>query len=252
MNQNEKAQHFNALHSNKNPLILYNIWDAGGAKALFDAGAAAVATGSWSVAAAQGYMDGEQIPLEFVLQIVARIAETVDLPLTVDFESGYATDPDELMKNVQRIISAGAVGINFEDQIIGGEKLHTINDQVARLKLIRQIADQQSLPFFINARTDIFLQSAPNQHEDLLGEAIKRGLAYAEAGASGFFIPGLTKHNLIAEICRSTSLPVNVMMMGDMMSIKKIAMLGISRASFGPKPYINSIAHLADSFQTIE
>ena len=78
MNQNEKALHFKSLHQKGAPLVLYNIWDAGGAKALAEAGAKAVATGSWSVAASHGYEDGEAIPLNLVLQIVERIAAHVD------------------------------------------------------------------------------------------------------------------------------------------------------------------------------
>ena len=88
MSQAEKAKSFAELHRPGTPLLLYNIWDAGGAKALAEAGAPAVATGSWSLAAAQGYSDGQAIPLDLVLQIVARIAATVEVPLTVDFEGG--------------------------------------------------------------------------------------------------------------------------------------------------------------------
>ncbi|MEO1611169.1 MAG: isocitrate lyase/phosphoenolpyruvate mutase family protein, partial [Pseudomonadota bacterium] len=119
MSQSEKAARFAALHREGDPVVLYNIWDAGGAKALAEAGAPAVATGSWSVAAAHGYGDGEAIPLDLVLTIVGRIAATVDIPLTVDFEGAYAVDPSEAAENVRKLIRAGAVGINFEDRIVG-------------------------------------------------------------------------------------------------------------------------------------
>ena len=124
--QNKKAQDFAALHVPGNPLVLYNIWDAGSAAALAKAGAVAVATGSWSVAEAQGYGDGEQLPLSHLVQIVERIAQTVDVPLSVDFEGGYAIGGAELTENVARIVAAGAVGINFEDQIVGGTGLYPI------------------------------------------------------------------------------------------------------------------------------
>lgn len=251
MTQVEKYRHFSALHIAGDPLILYNIWDAGGAKALSDAGATAIATGSWSLAAAQGYADGEQIPLAFLLQIISRISSAVTLPLTVDFEGGYATEHDELTKNIKQIISAGAVGINFEDQVIGGEGIHKISDQAARIKTIRQAAENTDLPLFINARTDIFLQSDPSQHAVLLESAIERCIAYAEAGANGFFIPGLTQPDLIAEVCSAASLPVNLMMMGDMPPIRELAQLGIARVSLGPAPYIDALKHLVGAFNFV-
>ena len=133
MTQAEKADYFKSLHVQGAPLVLYNIWDAGGAKALADVGAAALATGSWSMAAAHGFDDGEAIPLAFVLQIVERIAASVDLPLTVDFEGGYAVDPDRITENVRNVIKAGAIGINFEDQIVQGQGLYQTATQVERI-----------------------------------------------------------------------------------------------------------------------
>lgn len=251
MTQVEKARHFHALHTAGEPLVLYNIWDAGGAKALSDAGTAAIATGSWSLAAAQGYADGEQIPLAFVLQIIRRISATVTLPLTVDFEGGYATEHSELAENIKQLIAAGAVGLNFEDQVIGSTGIHPISDQAARIRTIRQTADDAGLPLFINARTDLFLQSDPSQHPGLVESAIERCAAYAEAGASGFFVPGLTQPALISEVCKAAKLPVNVMIMGDMPPLKELAQLGIARASFGPAPYINALEHLTDAFNAV-
>ena len=97
MNQTEKAKRFAELHVKGAPLLLYNAWDAGSAKSIVEAGAPAIATSSWAVAEAQGYRDGEAIPIEFAEQIVARIAATVDLPVTVDFEGGYSDVDDDLV-----------------------------------------------------------------------------------------------------------------------------------------------------------
>ena len=113
MNQIEKAKRFGELHAKGKPLLLYNAWDAGSAKAILAAGAKAIATSSWSVAEAQGFRDGEHIPLSFVEQIIAGIARTVDLPVTVDFEGGYSEDDAVLAKNVSRLIDLGVIGINF-------------------------------------------------------------------------------------------------------------------------------------------
>ncbi len=92
MSQSAKAKQYAALHVAGNPLVLYNIWDAGSAKAVADAGASAIATGSWSVAAAQGYGDGEKIPLQLLLDIAGRIVAATSLPVTIDFEGGYARE----------------------------------------------------------------------------------------------------------------------------------------------------------------
>ena len=236
MSQADKARRFKALHIPGNPLVLYNIWDAGSAKTVASAGAQALATGSWSVAAAQGYGDGQAIPLDFALQIITRITESTDLPVSVDFEGGYATAPTDLAANIARVIAAGAIGINFEDQIVGGQGLHAIADQVARIQAIRAAADAAGVPLFINARTDLFLKTQTTQAA-LVVDALTRQTAYAEAGADGFFIPGLGDESLITEICQASSLPVNVMMLGALTSLPTAARAGAARASFGPGPY---------------
>ncbi|MEM9636412.1 MAG: isocitrate lyase/phosphoenolpyruvate mutase family protein [Pseudomonadota bacterium] len=251
MTQAEKANLFKSLHVKGDPLTLYNIWDAGGAKALAEAGAKSVATGSWSVAAAQGFADGEAIPLPFLLQIVERIAASVDIPVSVDFEGGYAVEPEGLMENIRKLISAGAIGINFEDRVVQGEGLYPVAKQVERIKAIRAAANQANVPLFINARTDVFLKADASEHEARTPDAIERGAAYAEAGADGFFVPGLTQKTLIEQIVGASSLPVNVMMRGDLKSVSDVAKTGISRASFGPAPYANAMTDLVERFKNL-
>lgn len=251
MTQSEKAIQFKALHKKGDPVVLYNIWDAGGAKALAEAGAAAVATGSWSVAAAHGYQDGEFMPLDFVLQIVERLAQSVELPLTVDFEGGYATEPQKITDNVIRLIKAGAIGINLEDRVVQGEGLYSINDQVARVKAVRTAAEHSDVPLFINARTDLFLASDKSEHEGLVAQSIERAAAYAEAGADGFFIPGITSLALIKQIVNAVSLPVNVMMRGSFNSISEVTSVGVSRVSYGPGPYATAMSDLAGRYKAL-
>jgi 2-methylisocitrate lyase-like PEP mutase family enzyme len=251
MSPAEKAARFAALHQAGRPLVLYNIWDAGGAKALCEAGASAIATGSWSMAAAHGYDDGEELPLDLVLMLVERICTSVDVPVTVDFEGGYATDPHQVADNVRRVIQAGAIGINFEDRIVHGNGLHPIADQVERIKAIKQVADEEGVPLFVNARTDLFLGSDPDTHPGRLTEAIEREAAYAEAGADGFFVPGLTDTGLVSEIMTAATLPVNVMVMGDWGTVEQVSALGVSRVSFGPAPYIQALDDLQQRFAAI-
>jgi len=237
MTQADKARAFAALHRKGDPVVLYNIWDAGGAATLAKAGAPALATGSWSVAAAQGYADGEELPLDLLLTVAARICASVEVPVTIDFEGGYAEDPDAVAANVKRLMETGAIGLNFEDRVVQGSGLYSVADQAARIKAVRAMADAAGIPLFINARTDLFLANPLNTHDAHIDDALDRAAAYAAAGASGFFVPGLTDDGLIRQITAAVDLPVNVMMMGPLSSPSQVAALGVARASYGPGPY---------------
>lgn len=236
--QVEKAQLFASLHVKGDPIVLVNIWDAGSAKIIEGLGAKALATGSWSVAAAHGYEDGEQIPRDLALGNVKRIVESVDIPVSIDFEGAYGREPSVVGENVGKVIEVGAVGINFEDQIIGGEGLYSIGEQSSRIGAARQAAEKSGIPLFINARTDIFLKAKSETHnEDMLEEAVHRARAYRNVGASGFLIPGLRNVDFIRRLCAESPLPINVMMLPNMPSPKELAELGVSRVSFGGGPY---------------
>src|ERR1700756_1918978 len=138
MNQSEKAKRFTELHVKGAPLLLFNAWDAGSAKSILAAGAQAIATSSWSVAEAQGYRDGEAIPIELAEQIVARITATIDVPVTVDFEGGYSEDEGELAENISRLLDLGVIGVNFEDRVVKGSGLYDIDRQASRVSVIRK------------------------------------------------------------------------------------------------------------------
>jgi len=238
LTQIERAQQFASLHIKGDPVVLNNVWDAGSAKAVQEIGAKALATGSWSVAAAQGYTDAEEVPLDVVTANLRRIVACVTLPVSLDFEGGYAREADALKANITRVIEAGAIGINFEDQIVGGEGIYSVQEQVARITAIRQAADETGVPLFINARTDIFLKAKPEQHSDThLEEAIQRAHAYAEAGGSSFFAPGLADAKMIGTLCEQSPLPVNIMYLPYAPAPKQLAELGVARISYGPFPY---------------
>jgi 2-methylisocitrate lyase-like PEP mutase family enzyme len=236
--QKERAGLFRDLHVKGNPLILFNIWDAGSAKAIEDAGAKAIATGSWSVAAANGFADGEKLSFDFALANLERIVGSVDAPVTIDLEGGHTTDNAELKENIEKVIAAGAVGINFEDQIVGGERLYTIEEQCKRIEAIRKAVEQVAIPLFINARTDVFLKTYPAKHDEAqLDEAIRRAAAYTQAGASGFFAPGLRDTEFIKKLCEVSPIPLNIMVLPDTSSPGELAKLGVTRISYGPGPY---------------
>ena len=236
--QTAKSEQFHRLHIKGDPLILFNIWDAGSAKAVAEAGAEAVATGSHSVAAANGYADGQELPLDCALGNIARIAASVDVPVSLDFEGGYTTDIGELARNIKLVIDAGAVGINFEDQIVCGEGLYSVEQQSERVAAVRTAADERNIPLFINARTDVFLKTYPGDHtREQLEEAIVRAEVYKTAGANGLFAPGLRDAEMIRELCDRSPLPVNIMVLPDAPSNAELAALGVARISYGPGPY---------------
>ncbi|AUM70564.1 isocitrate lyase/PEP mutase family protein [Pseudomonas fluorescens] len=251
MNQSEKVARFTESHRKGNPLLLYNAWDAGSAKSIFDCGAKAVATSSWAMARAQGYRDGEMIPFSLVAQLTERIVRAVDAPVSLDFEGGYCGDDDsELVFNVLELLSLGITGLNFEDRIVKGQGLYGIDHQANRIAILREAANTRGASLFINARTDLFLKK-DGKPEDYMDDAIKRAQAYAAAGASGFFIPGLVEDHLIREICDNTSLPVNVMLLSGMSSIRSLSKLGVARISFGPTPYVQTMSVLQSAARVL-
>ncbi|GAB5349937.1 isocitrate lyase/PEP mutase family protein [Alteriqipengyuania sp. 357] len=236
---------FAALHRPGNPLLLYNVWDAGSARAVAKAGASAIATGSMSVAGAHGYEDGEALPLDDLLRAAREIVAAVDLPVTVDFEGGYAQKPRQLAANARALAETGVVGCNFEDRVVAGEGLHPAEQQAERIAAIAASG------LFVNARTDLFLAKlmAGGNPEDpaLVEQAIARAALYAQAGARGFFVPGLADAGLIEYLCREVSLPVNVMMREGVPAVPHLAGLGVARLSWGPGPWLAMQAWLEEA-----
>lgn len=244
-----KFDRFAALHVPRAPLVLFNIWDAGSAKAVAAAGAKAIATGSASVAMAAGFADGEAVPLDLVLDNAARIVAAVDLSVTIDFEGGYAVDPAEVGRNAARLAATGAVGCNFEDQVVGGAGIHPCAFQAERIAAIRAATGSA---FFINARTDIFLQAKPDTHDEAKADvAIERAHAYAKAGASGLFVPGLANLELLARVCWESPLPVNFMAFPGAPDAKAVAEAGVARISHGPFPYRAAMKGLEDAAREV-
>jgi 2-methylisocitrate lyase-like PEP mutase family enzyme len=246
--QKEKAELFKSLHIKGSPVILFNIWDAGSARTIEQLGAKAIATGSWSVAAAQGFDDGEKIPLDLVFANLERIVSSVAVPVTLDFEGGYATNIAQLKENIRALISAGGIGLNFEDRIVGGDGLHSITDQSSRIEAIRDAAETAGVPLFINARTDVFLQTYPAENNETeLQQALERAEAYAKAGASGFFAPGLRDPDLIRNLCDNSPLPVNILFLPGTPPTNTMAALGVARISYGASPYRLVMAALKEA-----
>ncbi|HJR83350.1 MAG TPA: isocitrate lyase/phosphoenolpyruvate mutase family protein [Sphingomicrobium sp.] len=237
-----KFETFAALHVPGNPVILYNIWDVGSAQAVAKAGAKALATGSHPVGDASGFGDAQHVPLDFVFANAKRIADLVELPLTVDFEGAYSEDPEQGAANVVRLAATGAVGCNLEDQVIGGEGLHPLDLQVRRIEAIRRAVGDA---FFINARTDLFLKTQ-TYDDALIDQVVERGKAFADAGASGFFVPRLSDSRQIERVVREVPLPLNVIAFPGAPAKQEWASAGVARISHGPFPHRALMAKLEE------
>lgn len=244
--------HFKSLHEFKNPLILYNCWDVASAKAIERAGSQAIGTSSYAMAEAWGHSDGEQLSFEQMLWFISRMAEHVSLPLTVDIEGGYAEGTDNLASNMERLLQLDICGINFEDQIVNhpNQELWTTSEQSKRIRTIQQVAARLQKKVFINARTDLFFKEEKHSIK-LVKEAIERTFAYAEAGADGIFIPGLTDRRLIEQFVQHSPLPVNVMILEGMATNAELQELGVKRISYGPYSYFQAQRQLQDHARTI-
>ncbi|MDT0014888.1 isocitrate lyase/PEP mutase family protein [Listeria cossartiae] len=223
------------LHELPTSLILYNCWDVASAKAIQQGGAPVIATSSYAIAESRGVTDGEHLTFDEMLLIITRIALNVSLPLTVDIESGYANDLEELAQNIERLLAIGVCGVNLEDQLIGSANpmLCSVEEQCDKIKTIKETAAKMSTDIFVNARTDVFFQGR-EETEDLTGEAINRAEAYKEAGADAIFIPGLLSPKLIRAFVEKSPIPVNVMMMDGMLSSAELQEIGVKRISYGP------------------
>jgi 2-methylisocitrate lyase-like PEP mutase family enzyme len=242
MTDQTKFEAFAALHVPGDPVVLYNIWDVGSAHAVVAAGAKALATGSHPVADANGWPDGQQVPIDFALANARRIVEAVELPLTVDFEGAYSVDAEYGARNVLMLAQTGAIGCNFEDQVIGGEGVHPLDLQVRRIEAIRRAVGDA---FFINARTDLFLK-VEQRDNALVDQVIERGKAFADAGARGFFVPRLADSGQIERVVREVPLPLNVIAFPGAPPKAEWAAAGVARISHGPFPHRALMAILTE------
>lgn len=241
-----KVEQFRALHVPGDPLVLFNIWDAGSARAVADAGAKAIATGSYGVAESLGFKDGETVPLDLVLANLARIASVTDLPVTLDMEAGYGDTPAEIAASVGRARDAGAAGINIEDRLPGTSDPLPVAEAAAR------IAAAAGTGVFVNARTDVYLGKMPEQlGPALVEQVLERARAYADAGASGLFVPFLGDHPSIAAICAGSPLPVNVLWGPGRGTRAELAALGVARISYGHGPWAAAMKWLGEQASAV-
>jgi 2-methylisocitrate lyase-like PEP mutase family enzyme len=234
--QRQKAEAFRKMHDRSRILVLPNAWDAASAKIFEAAGFRAVATTSSGVANSLGYPDGEAIPRDEMLAVVARIARGLEVPLSADIEAGYASDLDALKGTIRAVIEGGAVGINFEDSMKGGaNELFPVETALARIKAVRETATAAGVPIVINARTDVFLHAIGDK-TSRFDHTVSRANAYLAAGADCVFVPGPAAAELIGKLTAAIQGPINVMVLPGMPSAPELEKLGVARVSMGGGP----------------
>jgi 2-methylisocitrate lyase-like PEP mutase family enzyme len=231
----ERRQAFAGLHRRGQPFLLPNAWDVASALVLADAGFPAVATTSLGVNAVAGFVDGAGTGRAATVAVAAAIAARLTVPVSVDLEGGYSEDPAAVADLVAGLASAGVAGINLEDVSAGGE----LRAPAAQAAIIRAVV-AAAPGVFVNARTDVFwLEHGPRAERR--AETIARLMAYAQAGASGVYVPGLTDIAEIESVTAAVELPLNLLWRPDQ-DLPRLAAAGVARISTGSAPYRRGLA----------
>lgn len=231
--QAKKAERLRGLHRGPEILVLANAWDVASACIVGEAGFPAVATTSAGVANSLGYRDGQRMTREEMLEVVARIARVVKVPVTADFEAGYGTSVEEMRETARKLVEAGAAGLNLED-VTGDDEstLVPVALQMEKIRAIREASAAMGVSLVINARTDIYLMPigpAATRFE----RTVERLRAYREAGADCVFAPGLQDRELIAKLVKAVDAPLNILLQAGGPGIAELQKLGVARASTG-------------------
>jgi 2-methylisocitrate lyase-like PEP mutase family enzyme len=231
-----KAKIFAELHRKNEPFLLANPWDAASARIFEKAGFLALGTTSAGIAASRGYRDGQNIPLCEMLEVLEQILSVVSIPVSADIEAGFGQTIEEIVDAVKKVVSLGAVGINFEDAT--GSKANPITEislQTQKIQAIREAVPSEKL--WINARIDV-LYLGLLEKEEAIQETIRRAHAYQKAGADSFFIagPAVNDKNVISTLIREIRAPINLLAGLKLPSLKELKELGVARVSLGSGP----------------
>lgn len=249
--QKIKAENFLSFHKSEKMLLLPNIWDPIGARILQAKGFPAVATASAAISASLGFRDGEKIRFTTHLEIIKRIASSVEIPVTADIEGGYASDLSQLKENINLLLDTGVVGINLEDSVGKEGILRNINEQSERISVVRDTADKSGIHLVINARTDVFLSKENNPEEELISEAIKRADAYIKAGGDCFYPVGVLNLEKVKTLRKEINSPINILGSAKSVPLKTLQDIGINRVSFGPFIFRSLLKKFSDIIDEI-
>ena len=234
--QRDRARALLEMHHGPLPLILPNAWDVVGALIFAQAGCRAIGTTSAGIAATLGYPDGEHVPRADMLEVVARIARAVPLPVTADIEAGYGDTAEETARTVKMAIAAGAVGVDLEDGTGDAERpLADVTMQLAKIRAIREVAAEADVRLVLNARTDIYWLGIGDENERFTA-TVDRLRAYRAAGADCLFVPGVADSETIGRLVRAVDGPLNVLAGIGTPSIAELGRLGVKRVSVGSGP----------------
>jgi 2-methylisocitrate lyase-like PEP mutase family enzyme len=241
------------LHRPGDPLLLPNAWDVATARAVVAAGFPVVATTSGGVAATLGYEDHEGAPGDEMLAAAARIAQGVDVPVTVDAEAGYGMEPAELVAVLR---SAGAAGCNLEDSDYAAGRLREADRHAEWLGAVRDAASADGYPLVINARVDVFLHpflggAGPGTQEELVPEALRRANAYLEAGADCVYPIVLWEADALGGFMSGVRGLVNVVALPQAPTLAELAALGVARVSWGVLLHRDAMAHFDDQLKSL-
>lgn len=221
----EKAAELRRLHSDPELLVVVNVWDVAGARAVAElAGTRALATASHSIAASHGYPDGEHIPLDLHLTMIGRIVAATDLPVSADLEGGYG----DAGETVRRAIDAGVAGANLEDQLV------PLIDAVHRVEAAVAAAAAEGVPFALNARTDAWVLGGDRPESEVVADAIERGRAFLDAGATCVFVPRAGREAIAEVVAALGERTVSVIGSPGSPTSAELAALGVARVSYGP------------------
>jgi 2-methylisocitrate lyase-like PEP mutase family enzyme len=232
--QKEKAEVLLSLHTGGDLLVLPNIWDPIGARILEAKGYSAVATASAAVSASLGYQDGEKIRRSTLIDLLGRIASSVDVPVTADIETGYGDSLSELELTAQQVIESGVVGVNIEDSLEKGGSLRRVEEQCQRISTLRQIANRRGVHLVINARVDSFVSSSFTNGQRAIEEAVIRARAYAAAGADCIYPIGPGDEATVRMLRDRIESPINILGSPTAAPLSVLREIGINRVSFGP------------------
>jgi len=234
--QTNKAVQFRQLHRGPRALILPNAWDVASARVFEDAGFSAIATTSAGIAFSLGYPDGQRIPREEMLARIGRIARAVHVPVTADIEAGYGSSTEAVVTTTLELIQAGAIGMNLEDASGNpDEPLIDLQLAVEKIKAALAAAAPLNAQIVVNARTDVYLLPGGNPDADY-PEALRRLVAYREAGADCVFAPGLKDADTIGRLVNAVNCPLNILAGPGTPSIPELERLGVARVSLGSGP----------------
>ena len=228
---NERAERLLALHQPGNPVVLPTVWDAWSARLAVDAGFAALTVGSHPVADSVGKADQEGMTYDDVVTRVKQITAAVDVPVSVDIESGYAESPTILITG---LLEAGAVGLNIEDTVHSeGGRLRSSSEHAELVGALRKAADATGVHVVINARTDLFLRQDGDE-SDRVDRAIERLKEAAAAGADALYPVGRHDPDTLRRLATELPLPINAIALPDQDDPASFGPLGVGRISFGP------------------